>query len=608
MGGVGASVSSLPQIRTLEAGPPFAAGPVAFMAYYVRRRAPQFVALALMVLGAAAAAIGLQYVMKLLVDAMAGARDGSAAWTALGLFIGLIAVESILWRLSGWLGCRTTVGTGVDVRLDLFNHLSGQPMRYFAENRAGSLGQRVTSTAGNFGALINAMIWKILPPLFDFLFALVVFATIDWRMMAGLAAFVGLVTGGLLVFGERGRPLHRAYAEQANAAGGDLIDSISNMWAVKAFSARSRERFRLRRHFDAEADAQRASWMYTERARVIHDLSLWIIAGAMLSWCIHLWTVGRITPGDVVLVSVLTFRILHGSRDMALSLVEAGQHFGFVEETLRVIGQEQTLSDAPNASRLSRPAGSVTFRNVSFGYGHGNDAVHDLDLTIPAGQKVGIVGPSGAGKSTFINLLQRLYDVQKGEILVGGQPIATVTQDSLRASLAVVPQEISLFHRTIAENIRFARPSASDAEVFAAAAAAHCDEFIRRLPQGYATLVGERGTRLSGGQRQRIGIARAFLKDAPIILLDEATSALDTESEMEIQRALVHLMRDRTVIAVAHRLSTLTVFDRILVMNEGRIVEDGAMSELRHRGGPFERMWRMQAGMTVLKDVSEAAA
>jgi ATP-binding cassette subfamily B protein len=608
MGGLRAPVPSLPQIRTVEAGPPVARGPLAFMAYYVRRRASHFTALALMVLGAAAAGISMQYVMKLLVDAMAGAGQPSAAWTALGLFVGLIALESLLWRLSGWLGCRTTVGTGVDVRLDLFNHLSGQPMRYFSENRAGSLGQRVTSTAGNFGALINTMIWRILPPLFDFLFALVVFATIDWRMMAGLAAFVALVTAGLLLFGERGRPLHRGYAEQANDAGGDLIDSISNMWAVKAFSARGRERFRLGRKFEAEADAQRASWLYTERARVIHDLSLWIIAGGMLAWCIHLWSVGRITPGDVVLVSALTFRILHGSRDMALSLVEAGQHFGFVEETLRVIGQEQTLTDAPNAPRLSRPAGSVAFRKVSFGYGHGQDAVHDLDLTIPAGQKVGIVGPSGAGKSTFINLLQRLYDVQNGEILVGGTPIASVTQDSLRAALAVVPQEISLFHRTIAENIRFARPGASDAEVFAAAEAAHCDEFIRRLPQGYATMVGERGTRLSGGQRQRIGIARAFLKDAPIILLDEATSALDTESEMEIQRALVHLMRDRTVIAVAHRLSTLTVFDRIIVMNEGRVVEDGTMSELRHRGGPFERMWRMQAGMTVLKDVSEAAA
>jgi ATP-binding cassette subfamily B protein len=360
---------NLPQIRTAEAGPPFDRGPVAFIGHYLRGRRLHFLALAIMVLGAAGCAVATQYVMKVLVDAMAGARDSSAAWTALSLFVGFIAAESVLWRMSGWLGCRTTVGVGVDVRLDLFHHLSGQSMRYFAENRAGSLGQRVTSTAGNLGALINTMIWKILPPFFDFLLALVVFATIDWRMMAALAGFVALVTGGLLIFGERGRPLHRGYAEQANSAGGDLIDSISNMWAVKAFSARGRELARLGRHFDTEAAAQRASWMYTERARVIHDLSLWIIAGGMLSWCIHLWTIGSITPGDVVVVTALTFRILHGSRDMALSLVEAAQQFGFVEETLRVIGQEQSTADVPwRAPARSGPSGPVAFRKVSFAY------------------------------------------------------------------------------------------------------------------------------------------------------------------------------------------------------------------------------------------------
>jgi len=595
-------------IGMIAAAPPFLRGPVPFILHYMRGRAWHFAALVGLVLGAAACAVAMQYAMKLLVDAMAGSRDGGTAWTALALFLAFTAAEGSLWRVTGWLGCRTTVGIGVDVRLDLFSFLSGQSMRYFAENRAGSLGQRVTSTAGNFGALVNTLIWRIMPPCVDFLGALIVFATIDWRMTAALAAFVAAVTGGLLVFGERGRPRHRAYAELANAAGGDLIDSISNMWAVKAFSARRREQDRLRREFEAEAAAQRESWMYTERARVLHDLALLVTAGAMLSWCVHLWSTGRITPGDVVLVSALTFRILHGSRDMVLSLVEAAQQFGFIEETLRTIGKPQTVADAPAARPLPRSRGAVQFRNASFAYGDGQDAVHEIDLDIPAGQKVGIVGPSGAGKSTLINLLQRLHDVQKGEVLIDGHGVRTVTQDSLRAALAVVPQEITLFHRSIMDNIRFARPAATDEEVFAAAAAAHCDAFIARLPNGYATIVGERGTKLSGGQRQRIGIARAFLKDAPIILLDEATSALDTESEMEIQRALVHLLRDRTVIAVAHRLSTLAVFDRIIVMSGGRVVEDGSMRELRRRGGLFDKMWRMQAGMAVLDGVSEAAA
>jgi ATP-binding cassette subfamily B protein len=276
------------------------------------------------------------------------------------------------------------------------------------------------------------------------------------------------------------------------------------------------------------------------------------------------------------------------------------QQFGYIDDTLRVIGQPQFVVDAPAAPDLQHRGGEVEFRDVSFAYGPGSDAVHDLNLVIPAGQKIGIVGPSGAGKSTLIHLLQRLYDVQSGAVLIDGQPVREITQDSLREALAVVPQEITLFHRTIMENIRFGRPEATDEEVFAAARAAYCDGFIRSLPQGYDTIVGERGTKLSGGQRQRVGIARAFLKDAPIIIFDEATSALDTESEMEVQRALVQLMAGRTVIAVAHRLSTLTSFDRIVVMMGGRVAEDGPVADLRQRGGLFERMWRLQAeGLSV---------
>ncbi|MBZ9739975.1 MULTISPECIES: ABC transporter ATP-binding protein [unclassified Mesorhizobium] len=225
-----------------------------------------------------------------------------------------------------------------------------------------------------------------------------------------------------------------------------------------------------------------------------------------------------------------------------------GPAFGFIEDTLRIIGQPQTVVDLPHAPAIRPRGGAIEFRKVSFTYGTQVDAIHNLNLSIPPGQKVGIVGPSGAGKSTFVHLLQRLYDVQGGEILIDGQPIASVTQDSLREALAVVPQEILLFHRTVLENIRFARSEATDEEVYAAARAAHCEAFIARLPQGYDTLVGERGVKLSGGQRQRIGIARAFLKAAPVIVLDEATSALDTESELVIQSSLVKMFRDRTVI------------------------------------------------------------
>jgi ATP-binding cassette subfamily B protein len=333
---------------------------------------------------------------------------------------------------------------------------------------------------------------------------------------------------------------------------------------------------------------------------VFYDLVLWIMAAVMLLWSVYRWTQGAITPGDVVVVSGLTFRILHGSRDMALAYADAIQQIGHMDETLGVVGQVHSVFDRPDALTARRGEGAVEFRGVAFGYDPGEPVLGHVNMLIRPGEKVGIVGPSGAGKSTIVHLIQRLHEVRAGVILIDGQPIGDVTQDSLRALLSVVPQEITLFHRTIMENIRVGRPDASDDEIHAAARAAHCESFIRRLPMGYATLVGERGVKLSGGQRQRIGIARAFLKDAPILILDEATSALDSESEMQIQQNIVMLLQARTVIAVAHRLSTLAAFDRILVVANGRIVEEGTAHELRRRGRLFEKMWRQQADGLVL--------
>jgi ATP-binding cassette subfamily B protein len=278
-----------------------------------------------------------------------------------------------------------------------------------------------------------------------------------------------------------------------------------------------------------------------------------------------------------------------------MALIGATQQLGIIAETLRVLGQPHGTVDRPGARPLTTRDGSLEFQEVSFAYPDGRHVFRELSLHIPSGQKVGIVGPSGAGKSTLVALTQRLDDVQRGQVLVGRHDVTALTQDSLRAAIAVVPQEISLFHRSVMENIRYGRPKASDEEVFAAARGACCDQFIRLLPEGYDTLVGERGVKLSGGQRQRIGIARALLKDAPILVLDEATSALDTETEAAVQRALIALTRTRTVLAVAHRLSTLAAFDRIVVLVEGRIVEDGSPAELRRRGGAFDALWRMQS-------------
>ncbi len=570
--------------------------PVAFLWHYVRVRPWHFAGLLALIVGAASCAVAVQYGMKLLVDAMAqGSTDRAAAnvWWPLGLFIGLIVVENVFWRLGGCLGCRTVVASVVDIRVDLFKHLTGHPMRYFTEHFAGSLGNRISALGAAAGALYGGLAWKIVPPIVDFVGAVVVLLTVDWRMAVALVLFVAIVAALITGFGIRGRAKHQRFAAQSARVGGELVDAVSNVWTIKAFSARDREAERLAHEIGYEARAQRRSWMYLEKARVMHDICLSVMAGGMLVWAISLWLDSAVSAGDVVLVSALTFRILHGSRDLALALVDATQQLGAIDDTLRIIVQPHGLEDGDTQLLLAE--GDITFEAIDFRYPDRRQVFHGLDLHIPAGQKVGVVGASGAGKSTLISLLQRLDDVQGGRIRIDGQDIRHVSQDSLREKIAVVPQETALFNRSIRENIRYGRPGASDEDVVEAARSAFCDGFIRELPRGYDTLVGERGVMLSGGQRQRLGIARAFLKDAPILILDEATSALDTQSEGEIQAALSRLVNHRTVVAVAHRLSTLANFDRVIVLRDGRIVEDGAPAELRSRGGEFETLWRMQA-------------
>jgi ATP-binding cassette, subfamily B, bacterial len=574
--------------------------PIAFLWHYIKRRPLLHITALVSVLGAACCACASQYGLKLIVDAMAhGIEHIGAVWAALRVFAGLLAGESVFWRLGSWFGYSAMLADKAEAKLDLFDHLGGHSSRYFTDLLGGALATRISSTGDAIQQVLSIVLFNIAPVCADFCAALAILATVEWHLVAALSLFVLLAVGTLALFGHRGTPRHRAYADRASEVGGALVDVVSNIWTVKAFSAHSRERWRFAQLLQTEASAHRDSLMYIEQMRVLHDLGLWLMAGGMLVWSLHLWRSGRITPGDVILTVAVAFRILHGSRDLAFAVVNATQFVSRIADAIQVIGENHKVVDGPGARQLIRQGGSITFENVDFCYPGGRHVFRSFNLRIPPGQRVGLVGPSGAGKSTLIGLVQRLFDVDGGRLLIDDQDIRAMTQDSLRAAIAVVPQEISLFHRGVLENIRYAKPEASNHEVLAAARAARCDTFINALPQGYATIVGERGAKLSGGQRQRIGIARALLKDAPIIVLDEATSALDSEAEIEIQRALETLMRGRTVLAIAHRLSTVARFDRLVVLQEGRIVEDGKPAELRRRHGFFDRMWRLQEGETV---------
>ena len=531
----------------------------------------------------------------MIVDAMAQGVDHIAvAWRALAVFAGLLAAESLLWRFGSLLGYRAMLVDKAEAKLDLFDHLGGHSSRYFTDLLSGSLANRISSTGDAVQQTLSIVLFNIAPVCADFCAALAILATVGWRLVAALGLFVLVAAGTLALFGQRGTPRHRAYADRAAEVGGALVDVVSNIWTVKAFSAHSRERRRFAQLLNTEATAHRNSVMYIERMRVLHDLALWLMAGGMLIWSLHLWSKGKISPGDVILSVAVSLRILQGSRDLAFAAVNATQFISRIADAIQVIGEDHKVVDRFGARQLVQVGGSIAFENIDFSYPGGREVLRGFTLRIEPGQRVGLVGPSGAGKSTIISLVQRLFDIDGGRLLIDGQDLRTMTQDSLRAAIAVVPQEVSLFHRSVLENIRYAKPEASDEAVLAAAKAARCDDFIHALPQGYATIVGERGAKLSGGQRQRLGIARALLKDAPILVLDEATSALDTEVELEIQQALAAVMKGRTVLAIAQRLSTVAKFDQLVVLREGRIVEQGTPAELRRRRGLFDRMCRLQ--------------
>ena len=566
----------------------YAGRPLAFILRYVRRRPVAHTAILTAVLTAVACSVGTQYGVKFLVDVLSN-HNGAGAWIAFGLLGSLIAADNLLWRLAGWIANFAFVGVTGDLRRDLFRHLTGHSQSYFAERMPGTLTSRVTATSNAVFTGENMFVWNVLPPCAATVAAIALVFTVSLPMALGLSLVAGVMVAIMFRLAAGGRPLHHDFASKAAAVDGEMTDIVTNMPLVRAFGGFLREH----RRFDAtvlrEMEARRRSLFYLEKLRIFHAVVTIILALSLLAWAIMLWQRGAATTGDVVLICTLGLSVLHATRDLAVALVDITQHIARLSEALATLLVPHELRDHPEATPLVRRGASVKFEQIQFRYGEGQQIFEDLNLSFMPGERVGLVGPSGAGKSTVFALLQRFYDVQVGRVLIDGQDISRVTQESLRDAIGVVPQDISLFHRSVMENIRYGRPDASDEEVHEAAIAARCD-FIEGLPNGMRTLVGERGVKLSGGQRQRIAIARAFLKNAPLLLLDEATSALDGEFEEAIREALGRLMSGRTVIAIAHRLSTVRSFDRVVVMQLGKVVQDGPPDHLVLREGLYRQL------------------
>ena len=569
--------------------------PVAFFFGYLRRRPISHAAIFLAVLTAVACSVGAQYGIKFLVDTLAaGATAASPVWFAFGLLVALIAADNLLWRLASWIGIKTFVGVTGDVRRDLFRHLTGHAPSYFVDRLPGTLTSRITATSNAMFIVENMLVWNVLPPCLATLLAIALVYTVSGPMAAVLLAVACILVIGMFRWAAAGAPYHHAFADKAAAVDGEMIDVVGNMSLVCAFGGLKREHVRFDDSVEREMHARRVSLVYLEKLRLVHAITTVILTVGLLAWAIVLWKAGRASTGEVVLICTLGISVLHATRDLAVALVDVTQHMARLSEALVTLLVPHELQQHPEAVPLPARRKSVQLEKVTFSYPDGRKVFHDFDLEIAPGQRVGVVGPSGSGKSTLFALLQRFYDVQDGQIRINAEDIKRVTEESLRSAIALVPQDVSMFHRTVLENVRYGRPDASDEEVMEAMRAARCVDFVEELPNGMNTIMGERGVKLSPGQRQRIAIARAFLKDAPILLLDEATSALDSESEEAVREALDRLMAGRTVVAIAHRLSTLRSFDRIVVLRGGRVVEDGSPGGLVQSKGVYQELVRRE--------------
>jgi ATP-binding cassette, subfamily B, bacterial len=566
----------------------YASRPLAFMFRYIRLRPIAHAVILIAVLGAVTCSVGTQYGVKFLVDTLSKGHAANV-WIAFTLLGTLIACDNLFWRIAAWIANFAFVGVTGDLRRDLFRHLMGHSPGFFAERLPGMLTSRVTATSNAVFTAENMFIWNVLPPCVATVAAIALVTTISLPMAGALALIASVMVMLMFRLAAAGKPLHHDYAAKAAAVDGEMVDVINNMSLVRAFGGFLREHRRFDTTVDRELDARRRSLFYLEKLRIFHAVVTVVLALGLLAWAIMLWQQGAATTGDVVLACTLAISVLSATRDLAVALVDITQHIARLSEAVATLLVPHDLRDHPEAEPLVRRGASVKFENVDFRYADGQQIFGNFSLSFRPGERVGLVGRSGGGKSTLFALLQRFYDVQSGRILIDGQDVALVTQDSLREAIGVVPQDISMFHRSVMENIRYGRPDATDDEVLEAAFAARCD-FIEDLPLGMRTIVGERGVKLSGGQRQRIAIARAFLKDAPLLLLDEATSSLDSESEEAIREALGRLMNGRTVIAIAHRLSTVRNFDRIVVLQTGKVVQDGPPDMLMRDEGLYRQL------------------
>ncbi|OJV93134.1 MAG: hypothetical protein BGO43_07670 [Gammaproteobacteria bacterium 39-13] len=483
-----------------------------------------------------------------------------------------------------------------DIAGTTYHYLSQHSYRYFNDHFSGSLSKKIFDLCIGVEALLQIATHSILPKVLAVLFSSIVSYTV--HPLFGVMLFLWAITYISLSYlmSYHSERLSYATSEAGNAMNGKLVDSIVNMMSAKLFANLKHEEAVVFNSINNLMEKDRALQWYLLKANCVQGVLIAILIAMMLAGLVYGRVHNIVTVGDFALILTLSSAIANNIYNIGEEILRFAKEVGNCRQALNIIVEPHEIQDKPHAVELKVPKGKIVFDNVQFQYQNAEPLFENKTVTIEPGQKVGLVGHSGGGKSTFVNLILRLFEVNNGRILIDDCDIKDVTQQSLRMNIGMIPQDPSLFHRTLFENIQYGQTEATEDEVIEAAKKAHAHEFIKNLPQGYGALVGERGVKLSGGQRQRIAIARAFLKNAPILILDEATSQLDSVTEKYIQESLWTLMQGKTTLVIAHRLSTLLHMDRILVFDKGKIVEDGTHQALLEKNGFYAELWRAQVG------------